>query len=51
MEDGSVYAWGSNLFGEIGDGEPVPETKPGTELMERVVLKPQKIDFGKKISL
>lgn len=47
-EDGSVYTWGSNFFGEIGDGAPVAY-QPGGELVENTVLKPYKVDFHKKI--
>ncbi|MBO8168873.1 MAG: hypothetical protein H0Z35_06790 [Thermoanaerobacteraceae bacterium] len=48
LEDGSVYTWGSNFFGEIGDGAPVAY-KPGGELIENTLLTPYKVDFDKKI--
>ncbi|MHB1128119.1 MAG: RCC1 domain-containing protein, partial [Bacillota bacterium] len=42
------FAWGSDFFGELGNGEPVVY-KQGEELVEKTVLTPTKIKLDKKI--
>lgn len=48
LEDGSVYTWGSNYWGELGDSAEIIYI-PDSELVEQNRGTPEKIDFGEPV--